>query len=247
MKTILITGGSKGIGFAVAARVLREGHRVILLARNASCLEEARTKLMAAGASTAQIHLAAVDVGDIAALKACVEKLPWLNEGLDGLVNNAAAEILHRVDDFPLEDIDRLYRVNCLVPIVLIQLCLTALKKVHGSIVNIGSISDNRVAPLYSVYGSTKAFLNAFTKHAATELGLHGVRINLVSPGGIDTPLMDAIAAKHFSPEEIRKVCSTIPMEQRWGRPDEVADTVWFALFGPRYLHGADIRLHGGL
>src|SRR5665213_720338 len=156
MKTILITGGSKGIGFAVAARVLREGHRVILLARDASGLEDARTKLMAAGASTAQIHLAPVDVGDIAALKACVAKLPWLKEGLDGLVNNAAAEILHRVEDFPLEDIDTLYRVNCLAPIVLIQLCLPALKKVHGSIVNIGSISDNRIAPLYSVYGSTK-------------------------------------------------------------------------------------------
>lgn len=247
MKTILITGGSKGIGFAVAARVLREGHRVILLARDARGLDEATTKLIAGGTSATKIHTAAVDVGNIAALKDCVAGLPWLVEGLDGLVNNAAAEILHRVEDFPLADMELLFRVNCLAPIVLIQLCLPTLKQARGSVVNIGSVSDVQPAPLYSVYGGTKAFLNAFTKHAAKELGFEGVRINTVSPGGTDTPLMEAIAAKHFSKDEIEKVCSTIPMEQRWGSPDEIADAVWFALFGPRYLHGADLRIDGGI
>jgi NAD(P)-dependent dehydrogenase (short-subunit alcohol dehydrogenase family) len=247
MKTVLITGGSKGIGYAVAARILREGCRAILLARDPRGLDEARTKLRAVGAIEANIHAVAVDVGDIAALQACVAQLPWLEEGLDGLVNNAAAEILHRVEGFPLADIETTFRVNCLAPIVLIQLCLPALKKARGSIVNVGSISDFHGAPLYAVYGGSKAFLNAFTSHAAKELGFAGVRINTVSPGGTDTPLMDYIAAKHFTPEEIRKTCASIPIEQRWGRPDEIADAVWFTLFGPRYLHGADVRIHGGL
>lgn len=247
MKTILITGGSKGIGLAVAARAVREGCRVILLARDSSGLEDAKEKLVTAGANTGQIYAVAVDVGNTAALTNCIKELSWLADGLDGLVNNAAAEILHRVEDFPLADIETLLRVNCVAPIILIQLCLPSLKRSRGSIVNIGSVSDTQPAPLYSVYGGTKAFLNAFTKHAAKELGFEGVRINTVSPGGTDTPLMEAIAAKHFSKDEIKKVCSTIPIEQRWASPDEIAETVWFALFGPRYLHGADIRIDGGI
>lgn len=247
MKTILITGGSKGIGYAVAERVLREGCRAILLARDARGLDEARSKLLAAGFGGERIHTAAVDVGDLEALKACVAQLPWLDEGLDGLVNNAAAEILHRVEAFPLADIETMLRVNCVAPIVLIQLCLPALKKVRGSVVNVSSIADQHASPMYSVYGGTKAFLNSFTKHAAKELGFDGVRINLVTPGGTDTPLMDFIIAKHFGAEEIRKVHASIPIEQRWGRPEEIADAVWFALAGPRYLHGADIRVDGGV
>ena len=247
MRTILITGGSKGLGYAEALRALNEGCRVVLLARAEAGLSEARERLIGSGAGVGCIQTAAVDIGDIPALTRCVGSLPWLDEGLDGLVNNAAAEILHKVEGFPVSDIEQTFRVNCLAPIVLIQLCLPALKKARGSVVNVGSISDYHAAPLYSVYGGSKAFLNAFTQHAAKELGFEGVRINVVSPGGTDTPLMDEIAAKHFTPEDIRKVCSTIPIEQRWGRPEEIADAVWFALFGPRYLHGADLRIHGGL
>jgi len=247
MKTILITGGSNGIGYAVADKALREGCRVILLAREPRGLAAARETLIGSGAPAERISTAAVDIGDTGALRRCVAELPWVGDGLDGLVNNAAVETLHLVEDFPEKAIERIFRVNCLAPIVLIQLCLPALKRCGGSIVNVSSVADQRRGARYSVYAASKGFLNVFSKQAAVELGYQGVRINLVSPGGVDTPLMAEVTAQYFKPGDTARVHASIPMEQRWARAEEIADTIWFALSGPRYLHGADLRIDGAM
>lgn len=247
MKTVLITGGSKGIGYATAQKCLKEGCRIILLAREKTTLQQAAQSLVAEGYSQDRIKTVCADMGDIPQMASVIEQLPWIKEGLDGLVNNAAVEILGKVQNYSLEKIEQTLRVNVIGPILLIQGCWDALVKAKGSIVNVGSVADSRFHELYGVYGGSKAFMRSFSKHLACEIGFQGVKVTSVSPGGTQTPLMDDIIKKHFNAEAIESTLKTIPMEQRWGHSEEVADTIWFALFGPRYFHGEDLRIHGGV
>ncbi len=247
MKTILITGGSKGIGFSMARKCLQEGCRVILLARDLKGLEKAKQELISLGFDSERIFINVADMEKVRELKKMIEQLPWVQEGLDGLVNNAAIEILGKTESFEIDDMERMIRVNAIAPVVMIQSCWKALVQKKGSVVNVGSIADQRFHEIYGIYGASKGFLRTFTKHVAQELGFQGVKINLVSPGGTQTPLLDEIAAKHFKASDIESTLKTIPMEQRWGTSDEIAEAIWFALSGPRYFHGDDIRIHGGV
>ena len=244
---VLITGGSQGIGFATAELLLERGYRVVLLARGEQGLAAAASALAQAGHPAADIGVASIDMGNTAALTAVVPGLAMLQDGLFGLVNNAAVETLKPVVDYSLNEMEAMWRVNMLAPIMMIRLCHPFLKMAGGSIVNVSSISDRDHHQSYSVYGASKAFLNAFSRHAAKELGCDGIRINLVSPGAVDTPLLQSfIDNGFFSAEAIEHYKKLIPVEQRFSTPREVAETIYFALTGPRHLHGADLRLHGG-
>jgi NAD(P)-dependent dehydrogenase (short-subunit alcohol dehydrogenase family) len=244
-RTVLITGGSKGIGLGTAEYLLQRDFRVILLARGEAGLEDVRRNLIAAGHSADDIETAVLDMADADAIRQRVPHLRLLQSGLFGRVNNAASEILKRVTDYALDDLEQMWRVNMRAPVLMIQACYPMLKKASGSVVNVGSISDYQYWETYSVYGGSKAFLNAFTGHAGKELGFEGIRINAVSPAGVDTPLMRQIV-KQFDPELIKKELRATPIEQRWGKVEEVAEAIHFCLTGPKYFHGADLRIHGG-
>jgi len=244
-QTVLITGGSKGIGQGAARYCLEQGCRVVLLARNLETLQQAKAQFVDDGHDPADITIESMDMADTKAIMERVPKLEPLQDGLFGLVNNAACEQICRVMDYTLEDMEKTWQVNMRGPLLMIQACYPFLKKAHGSIVNVSSIADTDYAERYSLYGGSKAFLNSFSKHAGKEFGFEGVRINVVSPGPIDTPLMAKIL-KLCKPDELKKLEVTIPIEQRLGRPEEVAAAIWFALSGPKYLHAADIRVTGG-
>lgn len=246
-RTVLITGGSLGIGQAAAQHCLEQGCRVVLVARKQDTLEQTRRQFIDQGHPAADIHIEAMDMADAHAILTRIPKLDFLQDGLFGLVNNAAFETIKRVDEYSVDDLEKTWQVNMRAPLLMIQACYPFLKKVSGSIVNVSSTaSDSPFAERYSLYGGSKAFLNSFSKHAAKELGFAGVRINIVSPGATETPLMAEVLKTYFSPDERKKTESTIPIEQRFGQPQEVAQAIWFALAGPKYLHAADIRVDGG-
>ncbi len=246
-RTILITGASRGIGFGIARLTLQRGMRVILLAHREDELKSAAKTLVDEGFSSADIDIEVLDLADSDAIVRRVPSLPSLQSGLFGLVNNAAVEILKPFNELSRQDLDLMWRVNMLAPILMTQACYPFLKTSKGSIVNIGSTADTGYYRLYSVYGASKAFLNSLSCHAAREFGFDGVRINVVSPGGVDTPLMrEVIESGVFDSEEIRQTLQQIPIEQRWATIEEIAQTVLFALEGVRYLHGSDLRVHGG-
>jgi NAD(P)-dependent dehydrogenase (short-subunit alcohol dehydrogenase family) len=216
-----------------------------LLARNYELLQQAKTQFVGDGYDPADITIESMDMADAEAIMNRVPKFEALQDGLFGLVNNAACEQIKRVTEYTLEDMEKTWQVNMRGPLLMIQACYPFLKKAGGSIVNVGSIADTGYAERYSLYGGSKAFLNSFSQHAGKEFGFEGVRINIVSPGPIDTPLMTKIL-KLFGPDELKELEASIPIEQRLGRPEEVAAAIWFALAGPKYLHAADIRVTGG-
>lgn len=247
-RTVLITGGSKGIGFATARLCLEKDCRVILIARSQDGLEEARQRLVAAGHEADDIALAEADMEDAEKMPELVRSLPWIDEGLWGLVPNAAVEILKRVEDFEYADIMRTLKVNVASPILLIRACYPLLRKASGNVVYVGSVADFKRDARYSVYGGSKAFMKSFVGHAGQEMGFEGIRINVVSPGATETELMQHMrdVEKAWPEEQIRNFQKSIPIEQRNGTPEEMAEAIWFALSGPRYFHGEDIRIFGG-
>ena len=132
------------------------------------------------------------------------------------LVNVAAIEILKPFTDFTRQDLDLTWRINMLAPILMTQACYPFLKIAQGSVVNISSTADTAYCRLYSVYGASKAFLNSLSRHAAREFGFDGVRINTISPGGVDTPLMrEVLESGVFDPDETHREMQQIPIEQR--------------------------------
>lgn len=247
MKTVLITGGSKGIGYAVAVKSLEEGARVILMAREHDGLKKAKEELIQKGFLEDRIFLQEIDLGDSESIPIVVHSIPWLAEGLDGLVNNAAAQFLKSAKTISIQEMEKTWKVNMLAPVLMIQACWEGLVKKKGSVVNVSSVAETRYEPGYSIYGGSKAFLKGFTKHLARELGYEGVKVNVVSPGGVLTPLMEIAMKENVNNQDLKKVFESIPMEQRWGKPEEIAEGIWFALFGPRYFYGEDLRIHGGL
>jgi len=246
-KTVLVTGGSKGIGHATAELLLERGFRVIVLARDAGRLKQIRDDFIDAGHNELDIEVHALDMADVEQIESVVFKCKLLQDGLFGLVSNAAVEILKPGMKFSLDELEQTWKVNILGPIRMMQVCYPFLKKQKGSIVHIGSVSDFHCDANYSVYGGSKAFMKGFVGHAAQEMGPDGVRINIVSPGATDTPLMQHFIDKgQWSQEEISQFKKTIPMEQRFATSREIAEAVSFALTGPRFFHGEDIRIYGG-
>ena len=247
-RTVLITGGSKGIGFATARLCLEKGCRVLLVARDLPQLEAARRRLEAAGHAPEDIALAAADMREPERIPELVAALPWIRNGLWGLVPNAALEILKRVEHFSTEELLDSLKVNIVSPICLIRECYPHLKSAGGNVVYVGSVADFKREARYSVYGGSKAFMKSFVGHAGQELGFDGIRINVVSPGATETELMKHMrdVEKAWPEEQIRSFLRAIPIEQRNGTPEEMAEAIWFALSGPRYFHGEDLRIFGG-
>jgi len=245
-KRIIVTGAARGIGRAIASLLLKSGCQVLFIDR-----DEERLAACVAGFERAypgQVSSHGMDLADADAILGDFINHPWCREGLDGLVNNAAVAVHKPLAEFSLEEIEQTWRVNMRAPLLMTKVCLPALTRNKGAIVNLSSCAVRRPAPAYALYAPSKAFLDCYTRHAASELGPCGVRINNVSPGGIQTELMDeTIVALELSPESLKAATDLIPIEQRWGRPEEVAECVAFALFGPRYLHGETICMDGAI
>jgi len=244
--TVLVTGASQGIGFATSQLLLERGFRVILLAADRTQLATAKSKLVRRGFAGDAIELAPIDLANARAIANRVPKLQLLQNGLFGLVNNAAVQVLKPLTDFSLEDLESMWRVNMRAPVLMLQACYPFLRAASGSVVNIGSISDRGHHAAYSIYGASKCFLNGFSLHAARELGFDGIRINVISPGGVNTPLMRKVERRVPRSQRAR-LMKSIPIEQRWAMSEEIAEAIYFCLTGPGYLHGADVRVHGGV
>lgn len=244
--TTLVTGGSRGIGAAIAERLAAAGHDLVLTYR--ARRREGETVAEECRALGARAELLQVDLADLDQVARVVPDAIERLGGLTGLVNNAG--ITGRISGFldaPIEESELVFRVNVLAPIVLTRAAIAHMSTERGgsggAIVNISSGSATNGAPnTYVPYAMSKAALNILTLGTAREFAGEGIRVNTVSPGTTFTEI-HAAAGRPNAPEER---ASRIPMG-RAGYPHEIAGAVAYLLSpDASYTTGTDIRVAGG-
>ena len=238
-KTMLLTGASRGIGHATVKHFSAAGWRVLTVSRQPfddNCpWPEGRDN-----------HIQ-LDLADIDSMDAGIEQIRrrLKSPRLDAIVNNAgispklpgSGRMGVLVSDFATWS--RVFNVNLFSTALLARGLFAELKAAKGLIVNVTSIAGSRVHPFAGVaYATSKAALSALTREMAHEFGPHGIRVNSIAPGEIDTSIL--------SPGTEEIVAQQIPM-RRLGKSEEVAAAIYFfSTAGAAYINGSEMHINGG-
>jgi 3-oxoacyl-[acyl-carrier protein] reductase len=242
-KVALVTGGSRGIGRAIAVALGRRGAKVIInYAARADAAREAAAAVEAAGGQAA---IAAFDVADAAAVTDAIKAIGKDHGGLDILVNNAGVAINGLLLRFSDEQWQKTLAVNLGGAFHCIRAAASLLlrAKAAGRIINITSVVGESGNAGQAAYAASKAGLIGLTMSTARELASRGVTCNAIAPGYIETDM----TAEHLPEAQRAKLIDAIPLG-KIGRPDDVADAAAF-LAGPEaaYITGQVLRVNGGM
>ena len=239
----VITGGGTGIGLAIAKRLGSLGARIAIASRDSANLETGCASLRAAGVDALAIQL---DVRKPEQVDEMIERTVKHFGSLDILVNNAAGNFICRAEDLSPNG------WNAVIGIVLngTFYCSRAVgrymidRKRGGSIVSILANYVWTGSPGTIHSAAAKAGVMSMTQTLAVEWAAHGIRVNAVAPGAIESP--GAARQLWSTPEAVERITSMVPLK-RWGRPDEVADAVAF-LVAPQsgYITGEVLTIDGG-
>ena len=237
-KIALITGGSRGIGAAIAKRLAADGANVaITYSKGADAAASVVKEIERAGGKAIAIQ---ADAADADASKAAVDKTVATFGRLDVLVNNAGTAIPKTFEETTLEELDRLIDVNVRGTFVATQAALKHMKS-GGRIIMIGScVGERAMTPGLVPYSATKGAVKMFTQGLSREVGTRGITVNNIQPGPIDTELNPA-AGDWAAPQKANTALD------RYGSVDEVAALVAFVA-GPEasYITGANLTVDGG-
>jgi NAD(P)-dependent dehydrogenase (short-subunit alcohol dehydrogenase family) len=216
LKTALVTGAARGIGRATADALQKAGLKVLRL--------DLKGEL-------------AYDLTDLAGIPKLIDSLG----PVDVLVNNAGVQTAVSIDQYTDEARQRILRVNLEAPVELIRaVSKQMIARKSGRIVSLASVAA--YTPHTDLwYGVTKAGVVSFTRSFATYLGPHGIQVNAVAPGPIDTELLD-----RAQPERVDALMKVV-FTRRKGRPDEVAEAIrWLAMEAPAIVNGAVLDVTDG-
>lgn len=240
-KTVLVTGGNSGIGFATAQQFINEGARVIITGRDQAKLDEAREQL--GGAATAILS----DAGDNRSAKALGATLTAQGVKLDAVFINAGVAKFAPLADVDDALWDYTFNTNVKGAYFTIQAVTPLLNKGAAVILN-GSINAHIGMENSSVYAASKAALISFAKTLSAELIGRGARVNVVSPGPVSTPIYGKLG---MAAEQLNEVAAGIQAQiplKRFGTPDEVASAVLY-LASPEaaFIVGTELIMDGGM
>jgi len=238
-KIALITGGSHGIGAAIAKRLAADGADVaITYSKGGDAAASVVKEIERAGRKAIAIQADATDAG---AVEAAVERVVGTYGRLDVLVNNAGTAIPKRFEESTLEELDRVIDINVRGTLVATQAALKHMKS-GGRIIMIGSAAgEHVVVPGLVPYSATKGAVKIFTQALSREVGGRGITVNNVQPGPIDTDLNPA-AGDWAVPQKAATALD------RYGHVEEVAALVAFVA-GPEssYITGSNLTVDGGM
>lgn len=235
---VLVTGGASGIGFETARLLVARGRRVFLLDLGADALEEACAAL-----GPSHSHALVCDVTDEDAVARSVEEAEVISP-ISGLVNCAGIALDRPSIETSVADFRRIVDINLTGTFIVSRAVVRRWRErdAPGAIVNISSISGMTGNKGRAAYGASKGGMNNLTMVMANELGPHGIRVNAVAPGPVDTPLAQAMHT-----EDVRRQWHERVPQRRYGSPREIASTVAFLLSGDAgYINGQVLAVDGG-
>ena len=237
MKRVVITGGNSGIGYATAQLCKDRGYEVTIVGRDTARVGQAAEKLGVTGIVADIANTS--DLNDVAS--------HFQDDGLDALVNNAAIGKFLPITEHTESLYDEFFHTNIRGPMMLCQLLLPALEKRKGCITNISSAIVNNGLPNASLYAATKGAIEAFSRSLAIEVAAKGIRVNAVSPGAVNTPLLQKL---ELPEAELKAIIdyqeqNVIPLG-RYAAPDEIAQVI-VSQIEATYVTGTVWCADGGL
>ncbi|GAB7547483.1 SDR family NAD(P)-dependent oxidoreductase [Cupriavidus sp. 8B] len=240
-KVALVTGGNSGIGLAIAKRFVEEGAFVYITGRREAELDKAVAMI---GGSVAGVQ---GDVQRLEDLDRLYAQIGAEKGRLDILVANSGVIEPQRIDEITEESFDRVFDINVKGLAFTVKKALPLLKD-GGSIVVTSSIANCKGFPAYSAYSATKAAVRSFVRTWTAELKDRRIRVNAVSPGPIDTPILDSQAKTKDQASELReRFAAAIPLN-RLGAPGEIASAVLFLSSDESsFVAGVDLPVDGGM
>ena len=234
-KTILVTGASSGIGRGIAIECSKMGACLIITGRNQDRLNETLSLLQGDG------HKSIIaDLSNISDISSLVEQLPKL----DGVVNNAGVNDKSLVKFISKDKIDKIYHTNFYAPVLIIQSLLKS-KKInkYASLIFISSISSNYASASNALYASSKGAINSFAKSLAIEVAPQKIRVNVIQPGIIKTPILEAYSLK----EELDSFIKSCPLGTL-GTPEDIAYCgIYLLSDASKWVTGSIITVDGGI
>lgn len=236
---VVVTGAGAGIGRRSCELLADAGYVVAALGRRVEKLRDYAT--------TGRVVGFGCDVREPQDVATCIDEIRSTCGEIRGLVNAAGIIIEQPIEDVTLEDFRAQFRTNVEGTVIMIQECLSDLKRSRGSIVNFSSMLTRRPLPNASAYAATKGAIEALTKVLALELGVHGVRVNAILPSLVRSDIyIDAGMSPQRYEEMLTELKGIFPLG-RVGEPDDVAGLVRFLISNESsWMTGCEMNVDGG-
>ena len=241
-KTALITGSSRGLGRAFAEGLAAAGATVILNGTNSERLSQACKEMSDAGM---KVDMSLFDVTDEAAIKAAFDRFDTAGMQIDILINNAGIQFRKPMLELDTADWQRVIDTNLTSAFMIgREAAKRMVKRGHGKIVNIGSLTSELARATVAPYTVAKGDIKMLTKAMAAEWGEHGLQANAIGTGYMLTDMNEALTS---NPEFDAWVKARTPA-RRWGRPDELIGTaIYLCSDASNYVNGQIIYADGGM
>lgn len=238
-RVAIVTGGSRGIGRAIAERLAADGQAVVIVYSNNS--DEANKTVQEISEKNGCAIAFQADVADEAAVSRLFDKAEEVFGGIDVVVNSAGIMILDTVANFDLDKLDRMHRTNIRGTFVVNQQAARRVRS-GGAIINLSTSVKKIALPTYAAYAASKGAVDAISLILAKELRGRDITVNAVAPGPTATELF----LQGKDTETIEHMSKMNPIE-RLGRPEDISEVVSFLAGPARWINGQTIYANGGM
>lgn len=243
-KVAIVTGGTRGIGFAIASRFAREGAKVVIIGLHEGSVKEAERKIRDQGGEVSGFQ------GDVSSRERMAEIVSQVLErfgNIDILVNNAGIHAGRPFWEEPLEFYERMFRINVLGTVIPSQLVVPhMMKKRKGKIINISSKAAIVGEPGHAAYSASKGAVLSLTRAMAIELAQYNINVNAICPGPTETAMvLEPMTEEHL--KQLEELKREIPL-RRLGKPEDIAGAaLYLASDDSDWCTGQAIVVDGGM